>query len=104
MIGRQTLEPIYEFVGKARGPWFVWYAPMMPHEPHNPPARILKKYTREGRDPRQAKYWAMCEWTDETVGELLKYLDDKKLADDTLVMFVVDNGWIQETGEKKTTL
>jgi uncharacterized sulfatase len=45
----------------------------------------------------------MIEWFDETVGELMAYLDKKKLADSTLVMFVVDNGWIQETGEKKTT-
>ena len=74
---------------------------MMPHEPHNPPARILKKYTREGRDPRQAKYRAMCEWTDETVGELLAGLDERGLRKDLLVLFVVDNGWVQSVGPPK---
>jgi uncharacterized sulfatase len=101
VIGRQTLEPIYEFVGKAKRPWFVWYAPMMPHEPHNPPERILKKYAREGRDPRLAKYWAMCEWTDETVGELLAGLEKRGLRKDLLVLFVVDNGWVQSVGPPK---
>jgi uncharacterized sulfatase len=101
VIGRQTLEPIYDFVGRAKGPWFVWYAPMMPHEPHNPPERLLKKYTREGRDPRLAKYWAMCDWTDETVGELLAGLDKRGLRKNLLVLFVVDNGWVQSVGPPK---
>jgi arylsulfatase A-like enzyme len=101
VIGRQTLEPIFEFVGKARGQWFVWYAPMMPHEPHNPPGRLLKKYSKEGRDPRLARYWAMCEWTDETVGELLAGLDKRGLRKNLLILFVVDNGWVQSTGPPK---
>ena len=101
VIGRQTLEPIYDFVGKAKGPWFVWYAPMMPHEPHNPPERLLKKYARGGRDPRLAKYWAMCEWTDETVGELLAGLEKRGLRKNLLVLFVVDNGWVQSVGPPK---
>ncbi len=103
-IGRQTLKPISDFI-EAGGPtpWFVWYAPMMPHEPHNPPDRLLRKYAVEGRNLKLAKYWAMCEWFDETVGEILGYLDAKGLREKTLVVFVVDNGWIQETGDVRTT-
>jgi uncharacterized sulfatase len=37
----------------------------------------------------------MVEWFDETVGELVDYLDAKRLADDTIVVYVADNGWIQ---------
>jgi uncharacterized sulfatase len=102
VIGRQTMQPIYDFITAAKGqPFFVWYAPMMPHQPHNPPERILKKYQADGRDVRQAKYWAMCEWFDETCGDLLKWLDDHNLRDNTLVVYVVDNGWIQATGPVK---
>lgn len=104
VIGRKTMKPIYDFIDEAKGkPFFVWYAPMMPHEPHTPPERLLKKYEAKDRPLKLAKYYAMIEWFDETVGELLAHLDKKKLADETVVMFVVDNGWIQETGEKKTT-
>jgi uncharacterized sulfatase len=39
----------------------------------------------------------MCEWFDETVGGLLTYLDAHGLEQDTLVLFVTDNGWIQRT-------
>jgi uncharacterized sulfatase len=42
----------------------------------------------------------MCEWFDETCGELLEFLDRRRLADKTIVLFVVDNGWIQNlTGQ-----
>lgn len=97
-IGREGLQPIFDFIeGRGDRPFFVWYAPMMPHAPHNPPARLLTKYERPARSPFVAGYQAMCEWFDETCGELLAYLDKDKLADDTLVLFVADNGWIQST-------
>ncbi len=103
-IGRTGMKPIYNFIENAGDkPFFVWYAPMMPHTPHNPPERLLKKYRTKDRSIRLAKYWAMCEWFDETCGELLDYLDKKKLRENTLVVFVVDNGWIQETGPRRTT-
>jgi uncharacterized sulfatase len=99
VIGRQTMQPIYDFIDQSgEKPFFVWYAPMMPHDPHNPPERLLKKYRADGRPESLAKYWAMCEWTDETVGDLLAYLDKKKLREKTIVAFVVDNGWIQTDG------
>ncbi len=104
VIGRRTMQPIYDFADAAGDkPFFVWYAPMMPHEPHTPPERLLKKYAVEGRNLKLARYYAMCEWFDETCGELMAYLDRKKLKDNTLVVFVVDNGWIQETGPRRTT-
>jgi uncharacterized sulfatase len=101
VIGRKTLAPIFDFVDQTKGPWFIWYAPMMPHLPHDPPERLLKKYSMEGRDPRLAKYWAMCEWTDETVGELLDGLDKRGLRKNLLTVFVVDNGWVQSIGPPK---
>ena len=99
VIGRKTMQPIYDFITSCgQTPFFVWYAPMLPHEPHDPPERILKKYLVHNREPKLAKYWAMCEWFDETCGELVKWLDDHGLRENTLVVYVVDNGWIQTTG------
>jgi uncharacterized sulfatase len=99
VIGRQTMNPIYDFLGASdkAAPWFVWYAPMMPHMPHNPPQRIVQKYVDQKIDERVAKYYAMCEWFDETVGQLLDHLDQHNLAGNTLVIFVADNGWLQPT-------
>jgi uncharacterized sulfatase len=101
-IGRDTMQPLYNFLDKHREqPFFVWYAPMMPHYPHTPPERLLKHYAVKGRDLNVAKYYAMCEWFDETCGQLLDHLDKRNLRDNTLVVFCIDNGWVQPTVEEK---
>ncbi len=97
-IGRQGLEPIFRFLQECqrqKRPFFVWYAPFLPHRPHNPPQRLLRHYLSVAPSVHEARYWAMCQWFDETCGELLNYLEQHHLADNTLVVFVVDNGWIQ---------
>jgi arylsulfatase A-like enzyme len=98
-IGRKTMQPIFDFIGTARQqakPFFVWYAPMMPHDPHTPPARLLQKYRDKTPSLPVAKYWAMVEWFDETCGDLLGYLDREGLAENTIVVYVTDNGWITD--------
>ncbi|MEM6689123.1 MAG: sulfatase-like hydrolase/transferase, partial [Planctomycetota bacterium] len=40
-----------------------------------------------------AEYYAMCEWFDETCGQLLNHLDDSGLTENTLVIYICDNGW-----------
>jgi arylsulfatase A-like enzyme len=98
-IGRREMKPISFFMELAqarKAPFFIWYAPMMPHQPHNPPERLLAHYRDKTPSLEVAKYWAMCEWFDETCGQLLDFLDAQKLADNTLVIFLADNGWIQD--------
>ena len=96
-IGRTGMKPMFDFIDSAGDkPFFIWYAPFLPHTPHNPPKRLLDKYKKDGRSIHVAKYFAMCEWFDETCGELLKHLDEKGLAKNTLVVYVTDNGWIQK--------
>lgn len=94
-IGREGLQPIFDFIESADGkPFFLWYAPFLPHTPHNPPERILQNYQSPERADRVAAYFAMVEWLDETVGELCDYLDGSGLADNTLVIYLADNGWL----------
>ncbi len=95
-IGRETLEPVTDFIDLAVDqdkPFFVWYGVFLPHTPHNPPERLLSKYTKEGRAKDVAKYYAMCEWMDETCGDLIGYLDEKNIRDNTIIVYICDNGW-----------
>ena len=97
-IGRTGMKPIEDFVDMAvekKKPFFIWYAPFLPHSPHNPPRRLLEKYQKEGRPDSIAKYYAMCDWFDETCGQLVGYIDKKGIRKDTLIVYVTDNGWIQ---------
>ena len=99
-IGRQGLQPVFDFIDSAKDrPFFVWYAPLLPHTPHDPPERLLAKYRAPGRPIELARYYAMCELFDETVGALLDHLETSNLERETLVIFVADNGWIQTTPE-----
>ena len=101
-IGRQGMEPIFDFIDRSvegEKPFFVWYAPFLPHTPHDPPQDLAAKYEAKGVHERVAKYYANIERLDDTVGLLMEKLDDAGIAEDTLVIYVTDNGWIQtETG------
>lgn len=97
-VSRQGIKPITDFIAEAKEkkkPFFIWHAPFLPHTPHNPPARLFDKY--KGKSPSKfvARYWAMCDWFDETCGELLAHLDQEGLRENTIVLYVTDNGWIQ---------
>ena len=101
-IGREGMEPIFDFIATAEAegkPFYLWYAPFLPHTPHNPPERILEHYSKLGLDPDLAKYYAMCEWFDETCGQLIDHLEEKGLRENTLIYYVCDNGWIQRTAD-----
>lgn len=97
-IGREGMQPVFDFIQEAQAeekPFFLWYAPFLPHTPHNPPERLLKKYRDQFDSIHVARYYAMVEWFDETCGELIGHLESKGLAKDTLFVYVGDNGWRQ---------
>lgn len=94
-IGRETMQPIDDFLDmsvRTGKPFFVWYAPFLPHTPHTPPARLLDRYA-DVADVPERKYLAMVEWFDETVGHLMTGLDRRGIAENTLVILLADNGW-----------
>ncbi|RLD53835.1 MAG: sulfatase [Bacteroidetes bacterium] len=98
-IGRKGLDVIYDFMDEAHSsetPFFVWYAPFLPHAPHTPPDSLRDKYLPLAPTPAVANYWAMCEWFDITCGQLMDYIDEKELSENTLFVYVTDNGWIQD--------
>ena len=106
-IGRKSMEPIYDFITRAKAkqkPFFLWYAPMLPHQPHDPPQRLLDKYRDKTPSLHVAKYWANCELFDETCGALLKNLEDQGVAQNTIVIYLADNGWIQDPSKPKFRL
>jgi len=98
-IGREGMQSIFDFIDMAKSekkPFFLWYAPFLPHSPHNPPDSLLQKYISKAPTKPIASYWAMCEWLDITVGQLLDRIEEEGLTNNTMVVYVTDNGWIQE--------
>lgn len=102
-IGRKGMTEITGFIDgaiEAKKPFLIWYAPFLPHTPHNPPERLLNKYKADGRAADVTKYYAMCDWFDETCGELIGHLDKRKIADNTLIIYFCDNGWAAASTRK----
>jgi len=98
-IGREGLDVIYNFMDEAQDsetPFFVWYAPFLPHAPHTPPDSLRDKYLPRAPTPAVANYWAMCEWFDITCGQLMDYVEEQGMSENTLFVYVTDNGWIQD--------
>ena len=103
-IGRQSMQPIKDFIDLALSkekPFLVWYAPFLPHTPHNPPPKLLENYESKNLSREEVKYFAMCEWFDSTCGELINYLDRKNIRENTLVIYICDNGWAAASTNKK---
>ena len=105
-IGRETMKPIYDFIEDCesrRTPFFVWYAPYLPHQPHDSPKKYFDLYrNRPGIAEHEIPYLASISQFDDTVGELMKHVEAKGLTKDTLFVFVTDNGWTPGTRRHKT--
>ena len=82
-------EKALEFIAKSEGePFFIYLPYAMPHVPLFPGEAFQGKSKR-------GQYGDVIEEIDWSVGEILDYLRDNGLAENTLVWFTSDNGpWI----------
>ena len=62
------------------------------HGPHQGRRDLIAKYEARGFEGRQANYGAMVEATDDSIGRILKTLDERGLAENTVVVFFSDQG------------
>ncbi len=91
---RETTEPVYEFIDAHRAkPFFLWFAPLLPHLPHDAPREYLDLYGGEGLGADEHVYYAAISWLDDAVGDLVSFLDSRGLRERTLIVYLADNGW-----------
>jgi arylsulfatase A len=75
-----------------RQPFFCYLAFNTPHSPLQVPDKYFDAFTAKGLDATLASVYGMVANIDDNVGRLLARLDDLRLRDDTIVVFVGDNG------------
>lgn len=91
---RSTIQPVYDFIdAHVDTPFFIWFAPMLPHFPYDSPEKFLDLYSDAEHSLAARKYYANISRFDAGVGDLVAYLEAKGLRDRTLIVFVTDNGW-----------
>lgn len=77
-------------------PFLAYLATNAPHSPYIAPPELLKKYQAiEGLDTASASFYAMIENIDQNVGRLMQFLKTESLEDNTIFIFMTDNGTAQ---------
>ena len=87
LMMKRTLEYIETHKDE---PFFVYYAMNVPHYPEQADPKFDERY-KDMPMPRRS-YAKMVSTTDDRIGQVLDKLDELGLADDTIVVFMSDNG------------
>jgi len=114
---RKSQDQLFDFVERNAGerPFFVWWAPMLPHTPFDPPERYREPFEEvvvpvpaalEGDSEEfqalERTAFAMEAWFDDGLGALVEKLKQTGEYDNTLFCFLIDNGWANGYPSKGT--
>ena len=92
-------------VTKTQQPFFLYMSHYAIHTPIMGDGRFIQKYLEKGLDSTEAKYASMIEGMDKSLGDIMDYLDRKNLEENTVILFMSDNGGLSvhaRGGEQNT--
>lgn len=78
--------------GGGEEPFFVYLPTNAPHSPYLVPDSYREPYAAQGLKDKDARIYGMITNIDDNVGRLLAHLDEKGLAENTVFIFMTDNG------------
>ncbi len=75
-------------------PFFLYLSTNAPHGPYHARADDAAPYLKKELDlnPQQAHFFGMIANIDDNVGKLRAWLDEKRIAENTIFIFTTDNG------------
>jgi arylsulfatase A-like enzyme len=73
-------------------PFFAYVATNAPHAPYNVADKYSKPYLAQGVPEQRARFYGMIANIDENVGRLLSRLKELGLEENTILVFMTDNG------------
>jgi len=73
-------------------PFFCYLATNAPHGPFNVEQSAKQPYLEKGVPEPMASFYAMITNIDQNLGSLMQLLEERSLSDNTLVLFMTDNG------------
>lgn len=77
---------------KKDSPFFCYLPYNAPHTPYQVPDSYYEKYQARGFDVKTATLYGMVENIDDNIGRLIKRLDELELSENTILLFLSDNG------------
>ena len=87
-----ALHFIEQRADRGEGPFFVYLSTNAPHGPFLVDEAYSKPYADKGLPSPMDKFYGMIENIDDNMGRLTAKLDELGIADNTLLIFMTDNG------------
>ncbi|WNC68214.1 arylsulfatase [Thalassotalea nanhaiensis] len=87
----EAIDFIDNNANKAK-PFFLYLVTNAPHAPFRAPEEYIEPYRQLGLPEELALFYAMITSVDENVGRLQKAMDKNGITDDTIFIFMTDNG------------
>lgn len=98
---RENMEQLFDFIDRHEDePMFIWFGPMLPHTPLDAPYRFRKFYADADISESAKLYYANITWWDQGVSDLMDYVESKGLLEDTLFIYINDNGYEQDADKE----
>lgn len=95
-----TLEALEQLeIAKQDGkPFFMYLAHYAIHVPLDKDQRFYEKYINQGVDDNTARYAALIEGVDKSLGDVMDYLTENQLLQNTSIILMGDNGGLSAVG------
>lgn len=92
-IADVTTDAAIDFIRRNKQKPFFAYVPFnTPHGPFEVPQQYFSKYKAKGLNNLDAAIYGMVENIDDNIGRVMDTLDELALTDNTIVIFLSDNG------------
>ena len=76
----------------AEKPFFLYMSHYAVHSPFNSDPRFAAHYRDRGKSEKAQNYATLIEGIDKSLGDLMDHLEEKGIAEKTLIIFLGDNG------------
>ena len=96
-LTREAIREVKTSVER-RQPFFLYMSHYAVHVPFAEDRRFIRRYIDAGLDHTEAMYAALIEGMDKSLGDILDALEALNIADNTIVMFMSDNGGLSAHG------
>lgn len=100
----EASDAIEKAVKVEKKPFYLYmahYGVHVPLEPHRP---YYEEYKARGVNEKEAQYGSMITGMDASLGSLIKKLEELKVAENTVIIFMSDNGGLSVHGRGKSLI
>ena len=103
VLTREALKAL-DKARQTQQPFYLYMAHYAIHVPLDKDMRFYPKYKAKGLSDNDAAYAALIEGMDKSLGDIMDYLEQKGLADNTIILFMSDNGGLAAESYWRTPL